>query len=217
MFLAIYRAPTGDFETFLNKLDSIMNYLYKPKTEFVICGTINIDYLSESYRKQRLNSLRASFNLTSIVSFPTRIQNSSNSAIDNIFIDSSRLEHISIKPEINGLSEHDVQLLVIKNINPIPNFHNYKKVTRVVNDVTINEFIRNLSSEDWELLYNGGDVDSNFNSFLYIFLKIFEKASLLKWRKSCLKPMNGYLKAAKHHAHISELFTKLAEPVTTNY
>jgi hypothetical protein len=27
-------------------------------------------------------------------------------------------------------------------INPIPNFHNYKKVTRVVNDVTVNEFIK---------------------------------------------------------------------------
>jgi hypothetical protein len=61
----------------------------------------------------------------------------------------------------------------------------------VVNYVTINEFIKNPSSEDWELLYNGGDVDSKFNSFLNIFLKIFEKASLLKQRKICLKPMHG--------------------------
>jgi hypothetical protein len=58
-FLAIYRAPTDDFETFLNKLDSIMNYLYKPKTEFVICGDIDIGYLCASYRKQCLNSLLA--------------------------------------------------------------------------------------------------------------------------------------------------------------
>jgi hypothetical protein len=115
-----------------------MNYLYKPKTEFVICEDINIDYLSESYHMQCPNSLLASFNLTSVVSFPTRIQNSSNSAIDNIFIDSSRLVHISIKSVVTGLSDHDAQLLVIKNINPIPNFHNYKKVTREVNDVTIN-------------------------------------------------------------------------------
>jgi hypothetical protein len=68
----------------------------------------------------------------------------------------------------------------------------------VVNDVTINEFITNLSSEDWELIYNGGDVDSKFNSFLNIFLKIFEKKpSLLKRRKICLKPMHGCLKASK--------------------
>jgi hypothetical protein len=41
--LAVYRAPTGDFETFLNKLQNILNYLYKPKAEFIICGNINID------------------------------------------------------------------------------------------------------------------------------------------------------------------------------
>jgi exonuclease III len=47
--LAVYRAPTGDSETFLNKLENILNYLYKLKAEFVICGDINIDYLAESY------------------------------------------------------------------------------------------------------------------------------------------------------------------------
>jgi hypothetical protein len=41
--------------------------------------------------------------------------------------------------------------------------------------MSLNEFIKNLSSEDWELLYNGGDVDSKFNSFLNIFLKILGK------------------------------------------
>jgi hypothetical protein len=33
--LAVYRAPTGDFETFLNKLENILNYIYKPKAEFI--------------------------------------------------------------------------------------------------------------------------------------------------------------------------------------
>jgi hypothetical protein len=87
----------------------------------------------------------------------------------------------------------------------------------VVNDVTINEFIKNLCSEDWELLYDGGDVDSKFNSFLNMFQKYLKEAPLLKRRKRCLKTMHGYLKASKHHANINEFFTKLAEPVTTNY
>jgi hypothetical protein len=39
---AIYRAPTGDSELFLNKSESISNYLHKPKVDFVICGDINI-------------------------------------------------------------------------------------------------------------------------------------------------------------------------------
>jgi hypothetical protein len=44
--LVIYRAPT-DFEQFLNKLDCIINYLYKTKDEFIICGDINTYFLTE--------------------------------------------------------------------------------------------------------------------------------------------------------------------------
>jgi hypothetical protein len=49
--LAIYSAPTGDFDLFLNKLESVIDYLYKPTAEFVICGDINTKYLTESYHK----------------------------------------------------------------------------------------------------------------------------------------------------------------------
>jgi exonuclease III len=84
--LAVYRAPRGDFETFLNKLENILNYLYKQKAEFVICGDINIDYLAESYHKQCLTSVLILFNLKPTVNFPTRIQNYSSTAIDNIVI-----------------------------------------------------------------------------------------------------------------------------------
>jgi hypothetical protein len=87
--------PTGDFELFLNKLESIINYIYEPKAEFVTCDDININYLTESYHKQCLNSLPTYFNLMSKVNFPTRIQNYSSTAIGNVFIDSSRKEHFN--------------------------------------------------------------------------------------------------------------------------
>jgi hypothetical protein len=50
-----------------------------------------------------------------------------STAIDNVFIDSSRKEHIYIELVINGLSYHDAQFLVIKNIESISNYHNYRK------------------------------------------------------------------------------------------
>jgi hypothetical protein len=50
--LSIYIAPTGDFNQFLKKLDDNLKYLYKPKTEFLICGDINMDYLLESNQKK---------------------------------------------------------------------------------------------------------------------------------------------------------------------
>jgi hypothetical protein len=51
------------------------------------------------------------------VNFPTRVQNSSSTAKDNIFIDSARLNSSYTAPIINGLSDHDAHFLTISDIN----------------------------------------------------------------------------------------------------
>jgi hypothetical protein len=86
----------------MNELENVISYLYKPKTEFVIFGNINIDYRSESNRRQCLNSLLASHNVMSRVNFCTKIKNYTGNAVDNIFIDSFR-ELIYMKPVITPL------------------------------------------------------------------------------------------------------------------
>jgi exonuclease III len=45
IIFCVYRAPSGDFDYFLNKLDYILNSLHTCKTEFIMCGDININYL----------------------------------------------------------------------------------------------------------------------------------------------------------------------------
>jgi len=52
--IAIYRAPTGNFELFISKLDTILRKLYTATTEYIICGDININYLVDSDRKVQL-------------------------------------------------------------------------------------------------------------------------------------------------------------------
>jgi len=49
--------------------------------------------------------------------FATRNQNKSSTAIDNILVDNSRLNINSVSPTINALSEHNIQVLTIKNIH----------------------------------------------------------------------------------------------------
>jgi len=63
-----------------------------------------------------LSSLLATYNLSDTVGFVTKTQNKSSTAIDNIFVDSSRLGSTLISPLINGLSDHDAQLRTINNI-----------------------------------------------------------------------------------------------------
>jgi hypothetical protein len=94
-----------------------LKYLCKPTTEFLICEDINTDYLLESSWKNHLSSLLTTYNLSHTVNFATRIQNESSTAIDNIFVDNSRLGSTITLPLINGLSDHDAQLLTINNIH----------------------------------------------------------------------------------------------------
>jgi hypothetical protein len=51
-----------------------------------------------------------------MIQFPTRIQNNSYSAIDNIFINTFKCNKFFLFPIINGLSDHDAQTIIIRNI-----------------------------------------------------------------------------------------------------
>jgi hypothetical protein len=95
--LTVYRSPTGNFLYFLNSLESILNRIYTKSSNIILCGDININYLDDAgTNKLKLNSLLASYNFCSIVDFPTRVTNTSATAIDNFFIDKHRNENFSI-------------------------------------------------------------------------------------------------------------------------
>jgi hypothetical protein len=98
----------------LSILDTALKYVYRPKTEFLICGNVNVNYLLDSYHKAQLSTLLNTFNVTHTISFPTRIYHSKGSAINNIFIDNTRLHSFIVSPIVNGLSDHDAQYLVLK-------------------------------------------------------------------------------------------------------
>jgi len=70
----------------------ILQSLYMPMSHFIVCGDININYLKESEDKTHLDNILLSYNLISIINSPTRVQNTSSTAIDNIFIAVSQFE-----------------------------------------------------------------------------------------------------------------------------
>ena len=84
--LAIYRSPQGNFNTFLTNLDLILHKCFNLNFNFTICGDINVDYLTESYKKTQLNKILQSFNLSSTVNFPTRISSNSVSTTEFLLI-----------------------------------------------------------------------------------------------------------------------------------
>jgi hypothetical protein len=170
--LSVYRSPTGNFLLFLSTLDSILTRLFTNSLNIVICGDFNINYLEDSTNKLKLDTLLASYNLHSTVDFPTRITNSSSTAIDNIFINKHLNIGFSIRSCPNGLSDHDAQILTLNSIKT-HKFPTYNLTHKIINNSTLLDFQLNLSYESWDNVFNSNEVDTIFNNFLNTYLIIF--------------------------------------------
>ena len=110
VIVMVYKSPTGDVTYFLNKLEAVIDQLYNNTTNIILCGDFNINYLSDNKKKQKLNSLLTSYSLYSIIDFPTRTNNTTSTAIDNVFINKFKHVNYKIYSLINGLSDHDAQI-----------------------------------------------------------------------------------------------------------
>jgi hypothetical protein len=96
-----------------------------------------------------LDSLLASYNLTSTVYFPNKIQNNSTTAIDNIFINVSEFDDYIISPIVNKLCDHDAQLIAINNIN-LKILNNTPCFIRNIDKHGIFDFKTSLILETWD-------------------------------------------------------------------
>jgi hypothetical protein len=123
--LCIYRRPSGNFSKFLNALDSKLRSLHKQKPEFIICGDLTVIFLSDSNFKFELSLWLQSYNLCYVVDFPTRFNSINNScrpdkcsgtALDNIFIDVSRINSYKLNPRVNGFSDHNGQYFILNKV-----------------------------------------------------------------------------------------------------
>jgi hypothetical protein len=122
-----------------------------------------------------VSNLLPTYNITSIITLPTRLQNTSATATDNMFLDTTRLEEYTAIPITNGLSDHDTQLSTIKT--KVSYRHGSKLQTfRKLNDYTISDFINKLSNESWDMVFKREDINDMVNSFLNAYIRIFNSS-----------------------------------------
>ena len=103
----------GDFTNFLKQLDLILQKPYNNKYNIVMCGKVNVNYLIDNNQRSQLDAVLHSYNLVGIVEFPTRFGPNSQTAIDNVYVDTSTIGKYELYLLINGLSDHDAQLLIL--------------------------------------------------------------------------------------------------------
>jgi hypothetical protein len=159
----------------------VLNTWYSNKTVFVICGDINTNYLENCKKRQQLDALLQTYNIVGTVSFPTRKTNASSTAIDNIFI--TKTKNYTIYPHINGLSDHETQVILIENtVLTKPRKNSTTK--RDINEQSILEFQLLLSYENWEDIFMEDDANTSFNKFLNTYLRIFYSSFIKKPKNS---------------------------------
>jgi len=103
--------------------------------------------------------------------------------IDNKIINKLKNKNYSVYPLINGLSEHDAQVLSLLNIilpDDINEIYFYRKIT----ELWLNEFQTSLIYEALENVFSNNDNDTNkiFNNFLNNFFRNFYASFPLKKR-----------------------------------
>nr|CAI5843329.1 unnamed protein product [Callosobruchus analis] len=166
--LACYRSPSGDKSIFLSKINIVMDFLYQPNINFILCGDINLDSLICNRYFDLLCMELSSFNIFPVVQEPTRVTANSSTSIDHIFTDISHKATVTD----NVISDHRTVLLEFVSEK---SDHNISSKFRSYSDVSINKFMEALRNEDWNSLYGINDFNDAFDCFYNIFIYYFQQ------------------------------------------
>jgi hypothetical protein len=63
-------------------MELILHNLSKQNGSVLVCGNFNVNYMADSHRRRQMDKLLCSFNLSSIITFPTRIGSNTATGID---------------------------------------------------------------------------------------------------------------------------------------
>jgi hypothetical protein len=110
-----------------------------------------------------------------IFHFPTIVQNQSSTR-DNIFTDIHRIKNYIVCTLYNGLSDHDVQLLIVKDINlQLQNHHTY--TIRNIHKYSVEDFKNKINYESWLRIFSNND-----NMDVYtLFKKVAKRGNKNHW------------------------------------
>lgn len=156
----VYRPGYFNIEDFTNALTRILDNTDLDKVETIILGDFNVDYSAKK------NPLGRRFNLTQIISNPTRVTETSKSTIALILVNNT---HKIVQCDVldSSISDHNVIFCVVKGgVKKIPtkvfeyrSFKSYEKKA----------FIKDLEQVPWSIIEGVGDIDDT----VFLWEKLF--------------------------------------------
>lgn len=180
IILTCYRSPTGDIKIFLTNIASVLEDLYKPNINIILCGDFNLDSSTHSKHRTDFNCLKnilLTFNLHPVVGWPTRVTINTSTTIDNIF--SNILDNSLACVVDNVISDHRTILLELNTENVNSKLQT-RQSKRFFSDNSIRDFSLALQMESWSHVYELYTFDDAFDCFYNIFISYFNKYFPLK-------------------------------------
>jgi hypothetical protein len=190
--ICVYRSPSTDIQSFIDKLEILLETV-KQRRKKLICGDWNINFHNVNNQVQELQSLLLSHNLINADTSPTRITKSSASLIDVMIINKQYNEHV-LEVWNLGYSDHLVQVLKV-SVN-VPNYIPDEIITRF-SKYKVAKFNDMLTSELWEGIYSGNNLNGSYYLFLNRFLGYFRRAFPMKKIKKVNKNSNWITRGIK--------------------
>ncbi|KAG5899201.1 hypothetical protein JTB14_026954 [Gonioctena quinquepunctata] len=86
ILICIYRAPTGNFQTFADGLEAVLNSVFTRDALLWIAGDFNINFNIPSFEANEILNIMAQFGLHEVVFENTRVTSTTSTRIDNVFI-----------------------------------------------------------------------------------------------------------------------------------
>ena len=191
MVVNIYRPPTGDIESFFDKLEFILSRLPTCDEKF-IAGDFNINLNNVDVDPNSLNfmSIMHANSFIPVITRPTRIEGESQTLIDNIFV--TKPDDIKSGNLICSLSDHFPNFLIHLNLLSEPSSDPISYQSRVLNDESLNHFYHSLINYDLSHILNSTDIDSALCNLYDILMNFYNIHCPIRNRtksyKSKMKP-----------------------------
>uniref|UniRef100_A0A1Y1M8J8 Reverse transcriptase domain-containing protein n=1 Tax=Photinus pyralis TaxID=7054 RepID=A0A1Y1M8J8_PHOPY len=169
LLISLYRSPSpvGNFDTFLQNLNDVLNFLHKPGYKILLNGDFNVDPRRDVLEYTNLIHLLSTFNLRMIIKEATRL----NNTLDHLYVNYENCgQHLILD---NCISDHR-SILFQSNIsaNLLPE-EKHSKLMRKYYLENINNFKQAIGNINWRKLHQCADIDEAYqlfyNEFQYHF------------------------------------------------
>lgn len=182
----LYRPPSANIVECLSALETMLTSFVPAYDLVLFGGDLNIDMLVDSNSAKLFNNLLEKYNLTQLVSNPTRVVNNSSTLIDVIVSSSADLVGDCGIIPMDHISDHSLVecTINIKKEKIPPLFRTYRDFSKFNHDA----FVHHINSLSWQAFYNTQNIDELIELWNGSILSVFDLHAPLKTARITKSP-----------------------------